>query len=134
MVRLISNHRDNIPQGTAGEDSIEGRGSGNRRLGAAAGTTSRGSAHGGDGRLLRSRVAPMLLAVELALAVGAAAPTAAQGVTKRVSLGPGGVQGDRISEKPALSMNGRFVAFTSWATNLVPGDTNDWFDVFVHTR
>ena len=34
----------------------------------------------------------------------------------------------------ALSANGRFVAFDSFATNLVPGDTNKVVDVFVHTR
>src|SRR5260370_25761151 len=30
-----------------------------------------------------------------------------------------------------MSGNGRFVAFTSNATNVVPGDTNGFFDVFV---
>ena len=34
----------------------------------------------------------------------------------------------------ALSANGRFVAFNSFATNLVSGDTNKAVDVFVHTR
>ena len=34
----------------------------------------------------------------------------------------------------ALSAGGRFVAFDSDATNLVPGDTNGWTDVFVRTR
>ena len=32
---------------------------------------------------------------------------------------------------PAISADGRFVAFESEATNLVPGDTNGAFDVFV---
>jgi len=32
----------------------------------------------------------------------------------------------------AISGDGTRVAFTSWADNLVPGDTNDWPDVFVH--
>jgi hypothetical protein len=32
---------------------------------------------------------------------------------------------------PALSCDGRYVLFTSWATNLVPGDTNGTSDVFV---
>jgi len=35
------------------------------------------------------------------------------------------------SGRPALSDDGRFVAFTSDATNLVPGDTNDQLDIFV---
>ena len=55
------------------------------------------------------------------------------GTTRRVSVGPGGVQGDTWSEGPAISADGRFVAFYSDATNLVPGDTNATIDVFVRT-
>ena len=47
------------------------------------------------------------------------------GTTRRVSVGPGGVQGNDVSVTPAISADGRFVAFESLATNLVPGDTND---------
>ena len=36
-----------------------------------------------------------------------------------------------IAAQPSISANGRFVAFESWATNLVPGDTNGVADVFV---
>lgn len=32
---------------------------------------------------------------------------------------------------PAISADGRYVAFYSFASNLVPGDTNDELDVFV---
>ena len=46
------------------------------------------------------------------------------GTTRRVSVGPGGVQGNGDSFDPAISADGRFVAFDSYATNLVPGDTN----------
>jgi Tol biopolymer transport system component len=56
------------------------------------------------------------------------------GKTERVSVSSDGVQGNRFSESPALSANGRFVAFYSAATNLVPGDTNDANDAFVHDR
>ena len=56
------------------------------------------------------------------------------GTTRRVSLGPGGVQGNGGSAGPAISANGRFVAFFSAATNLVPGDTNGTADVFVRDR
>jgi Tol biopolymer transport system component len=56
------------------------------------------------------------------------------GVTERISVGPNGVQGNDHSSSPALSADGRFVAFTSQASNLVPGDTNDARDVFVHDR
>ena len=34
----------------------------------------------------------------------------------------------------SISADGRYVAFSSDAPNLVPGDTNDAFDVFVHDR
>ncbi len=39
-----------------------------------------------------------------------------------------------VSAALAISANGRFVVFSSWATNLVPGDTNGWPDVFVRDR
>ena len=52
-------------------------------------------------------------------------------VTRRVSVGPGGSQGDFMSHGPAISAHGRFVAFTSDAENLVAGDTNLREDVFV---
>lgn len=40
------------------------------------------------------------------------------------------LQGDGSSEEPAMSSDGRYVAFSSWATNLVPSDTNGTRDVF----
>ena len=43
-----------------------------------------------------------------------------KGTTVRVSVGPGGEQGNAKSENPAISADGRFVAFESLATNLVP--------------
>jgi Tol biopolymer transport system component len=41
--------------------------------------------------------------------------------TWRVSVGAGGAQADAGSLQPAISADGRFVAFVSAATNLVPG-------------
>jgi Tol biopolymer transport system component len=81
----------------------------------------------------------MVPALGLAIAVGAAAPVRAEpaqaeGITRRVSVGPGGAQADEGSGNSALSPGGRYVVFTSFATNLVPGDTNGWNDVFVHDR
>ncbi|HEV8114076.1 MAG TPA: calcium-binding protein [Planctomycetota bacterium] len=58
----------------------------------------------------------------------------ANGTTERVSLGMGGVQGDGNSLYPSLSADGRYVAFTGIATNLVPGDTNGCSDTFVRDR
>ena len=56
------------------------------------------------------------------------------GVTERVSLTSGGAQGNGDSRSPALSPDGRYVAFSSGATNLVAGDTNGVDDVFVRDR
>jgi len=57
------------------------------------------------------------------------------GTTTRVSVGPGGAQGNDDSVNiPSISRNGRYAAFTSLATNLVPGDANGVHDVFVHDR
>ena len=55
------------------------------------------------------------------------------GRTRRVSVGAQG-QADGPSELPAVSANGRFVAFRSAATNLVDNDTNGVADIFVRDR
>jgi hypothetical protein len=52
----------------------------------------------------------------------------------RVSVGAGGAQGDGDSAEPAISADGRWVAFRSAATNLVAADLNGDDDVFVHDR
>src|SRR5207253_921856 len=56
------------------------------------------------------------------------------GTTERVSVDNTGNQGNGGSGVVAISADGRFVAFVSSATNLVPGDTNGVADVFVHDR
>lgn len=56
------------------------------------------------------------------------------GTTSRVSLSSSGVEGNGASSTPAISDDGRYVAFTSWASNLVAGDTNGGYDVFVRDR
>src|SRR5262245_34077608 len=62
----------------------------------------------------------------------AAAP--AFGQYTRVSVSSAGVQADGPSAMPDLSFEGRYVAFASHATNLVPGDTNGVADIFLHDR
>ena len=52
-------------------------------------------------------------------------------VTRRVSVGPEGAQANSFSVDPAISAGGRYVAFSSYASNLVAGDTNNFSDVFV---
>ncbi len=54
--------------------------------------------------------------------------------TSLVSLSPGGTQGNGNSDSPAISGNGRYVAFVSSSTNLVPGGTNGKFQTFVKDR
>jgi Tol biopolymer transport system component len=60
------------------------------------------------------------------------------GQTTRVSISTQGVEGngpsENISHHPSISADGRYVAFDSDASNLVPGDTNGKRDVFVHDR
>ncbi|MGZ5345297.1 MAG: TolB family protein [Actinomycetota bacterium] len=57
------------------------------------------------------------------------------GKTTRVSVRSNGNQGNASSRENAdLSSNGRFVTFSSDATNLVTGDANGFMDVFLHDR
>jgi Tol biopolymer transport system component len=56
------------------------------------------------------------------------------GTTERVSVTSGGVEGNDQSRRPSISADGRFVAFSSDATNLVAGDSNGLWDAFVHDR
>ena len=53
------------------------------------------------------------------------------GVTTRISVSPTGMQVDKDSTSHAISADGRWVAFLSGATNLVPGDTNGMADIFL---
>ncbi|HCA95258.1 MAG TPA: hypothetical protein DEP38_11580, partial [Cyanobacteria bacterium UBA9226] len=54
--------------------------------------------------------------------------------TRRISLATDGTQGNDYSYNPSISADGRYVAFISWASNLVSGDTNNALDVFVATN
>jgi Tol biopolymer transport system component len=49
----------------------------------------------------------------------------------RASIAPGGGEGDGPSSEPDLSADGRLLVFTSAADNLVTGDSNQAYDVFV---
>ena len=59
--------------------------------------------------------------------------TVASGAVQRVSTDAAGTQGNEYSEDPQWSPDGTQIAFTSFASNLVPGDTNGVTDVFVKT-
>ena len=56
------------------------------------------------------------------------------GTTTRVSLSSSGSQVNGHSYDAAVSGDGSFVAFRSLASNLVSGDTNGAYDVFLHDR
>jgi PKD repeat protein len=56
------------------------------------------------------------------------------GQTERVSVAGDGTEGYQESAGAYISADGRFVAFESFAPNLVAGDTNEYKDIFVHDR
>jgi len=54
--------------------------------------------------------------------------------TERVSVSTAGQQGNSDSDLPSISADGRYVAFQSFASNLVTNDTNGVSDIFVYDR
>ena len=56
------------------------------------------------------------------------------GTTELVSVNSAGEEGDSSTTSASLSADGRWVVFSSFATNLVPDDTNGHFDSFIHDR
>lgn len=56
------------------------------------------------------------------------------GAVEQVSLSTDGTPGDFLSSTPTISLDGRFVAFQSEASNLVGDDTNTVYDIFVRDR
>jgi Tol biopolymer transport system component len=79
---------------------------------------------------VKKLIAAMILAGALAIPAAASTPP----TTTRVSVSTVGSQADRDSYAAAISADGRYVVLNSIARNLVPGDTNDASDVFVHNR
>jgi hypothetical protein len=78
--------------------------------------------------------AAIVALLALAALLAALPAGASHDITQRVSVDSAGNQADRESFRPAISADGRFVAFDSIASNLVPSDTNGDYDVFVHDR
>lgn len=65
----------------------------------------------------------------------AAAPLPAPpGTTRLVSRDRNGGPSNGVSREPSISANGRFIAFTSGASDLVGGDTNEAAEVFLADR
>jgi archaellum component FlaF (FlaF/FlaG flagellin family) len=54
--------------------------------------------------------------------------------TTRVSVSSDGSEANGDSIRSSISTDGRFVVFSSEASNLVPDDTNGYWDIFVHDR
>jgi Tol biopolymer transport system component len=54
--------------------------------------------------------------------------------TECVSASTGGMLGSQNSSNPAITPDGRYVAFTPWAGNLVAGDNNNTTDTFLRDR
>jgi Tol biopolymer transport system component len=83
------------------------------------------------------QVHPRIIRIASFMAIGAlalslyAAKSVDAPVTARVSLSASGAQGDRDSIGPAISADGRYIAFVSWASNVVPNDFNNYGDIFV---
>lgn len=83
-------------------------------------------------RVLTGLLTTALLTSPLTTSVARAAEPLPVPTTSRASVAADGTQANRESLTPALSGDGRFTAFGSYASNLVPGDTNGVQDVFVH--
>jgi Tol biopolymer transport system component len=54
--------------------------------------------------------------------------------TELASISVNAAPGNAASQTPSISADGRYVAFTSEATDIVPGDTNNHLDIFVRDR
>jgi hypothetical protein len=80
------------------------------------------------------RTAVVVGAVVGLVVVASGAAQADVGTTSLVSVSSTGTPGNAASYGPngsMMSADGRYVAFSSVASNLVPGDTNGTVDVFV---
>jgi hypothetical protein len=77
------------------------------------------------------KVAASTIITPTALVLESTAPSATTAGTVRVSVSSSQKQGDRPSWTAGISASGRFVSFTSHATHLVSGDTNERQDAFV---
>lgn len=73
----------------------------------------------------------VLLGAMVLLGVLATAGGAVEGNTTLVSVNSAGNQANGGSSSPAISSDGRFVAFVSSARNLVRNDINGRMDAFV---
>src|SRR5438477_639429 len=85
---------------------------------------------------LRGRSLLLVVACLVGLVDARATPAGARvGDATRGAVARGGWPASGVTGlPPAISADGRYVAFASVATNLVTGDTNGVSDIFVHDR
>ena len=102
-------------------------------LGGQGNSESSGGSLSGDGQLVafQSR-ASNLVANDTNAASDVFVHDRQSGATTRVSTNTGGEQANGASFAASISGNGQFVAFASFATNLVANDNNGQVDIFVH--
>jgi hypothetical protein len=100
----------------------------------ARGTTFRPTLSG-DGRLVVFRSnAANLVSGDTNLHIDVFVHDRATGITRRVNVSSSGRQANARSFRPTISGDGRYVVYSSLATNLVAGDTNRARDVFRYDR
>jgi Tol biopolymer transport system component len=80
---------------------------------------------------MRLRALRLLVLSCASLFVATLPAASATGTLTLASVAPSGAPGNGLSDWPALSADGRLLAFTSIASNLVPGDTNRQADAFL---
>jgi len=102
---------------------------------AQANNDSGASAISKNGRIVAfESAATILIGNDANVAVDVFVRNRRSGTTSRVSVGSGGTEANDHSYHPQISDSGRFVAFTSDASNLIELDENTTSDVFVHDR
>jgi len=68
------------------------------------------------------------------LATALTSSVTARAATERINLNSAGAVSNNQNYSPSINADGRYVAFSSPANNLVEEDTNGMFDIFVHNR
>jgi PKD repeat protein len=93
---------------------------------------SSGSSFSGDGNLfVFSSDADNLVDGDTNAATDVFLKNLTTGAITRISIAPGGEQGNGSSFFPSISADGTLVAFQSYASNLIANDTNGTADIFV---
>ncbi|MHB1457251.1 MAG: chitobiase/beta-hexosaminidase C-terminal domain-containing protein, partial [Armatimonadota bacterium] len=86
---------------------------------------------------MASRIYTTVIALLVCFTVLSSNQTVHAGTTELLSISTSDIQGNANSGwniAPAISADGRYAAFNSIASNLVPGDTNNACDVFIRDR